>query len=169
MLLIKASETDDMRSTVLALSILLCIPAGAFAQERGIELGALDCAIDAGTGFILGSTKEMRCSFTPANQEFTPEAYVGNVTKYGLDIGSTGEAQMRWLVLGASNNIYAPGALAGKYVGASAEASAIYGAGANILVGGGGPTFTLQPVSVQTQTGLNLALGVSQFELRSME
>ncbi|TIV24033.1 MAG: DUF992 domain-containing protein, partial [Mesorhizobium sp.] len=27
--------------------------------------------------------------------------------------------------------------------------------------------FTLQPLSVQTQTGLNIAIGVSQFQLRS--
>lgn len=157
------------RTTLAALVLLLCLPAASQAQERGIELGSLDCAIDAGTGFIFGSSKNLSCTFTPADEEFTPETYVGNVTKYGLDIGSTKETQMRWLVLGPSNNIYAPGALAGEYVGASAEITAIYGAGANILVGGGGPTFTLQPVSVQTQTGLNLALGVSQFELKAQE
>ena len=36
-----------------------------------------------------------------------------------------------------------------------------------MLVGGSGSTFTLQPVSVEAQTGLNVALGVSQFQLRS--
>lgn len=158
-----------MRAALAAIVLLTGLPAVALAQDRGIELGSLDCAIDAGTGFIFGSSKNLSCTFTPADQEFTPETYTGNVTKYGLDIGSTREAQMRWLVLGPSNNIYAPGALAGNYVGASAEVTAIFGAGANILVGGGGPTFTLQPVSVQTQTGLNLALGVSQFELKSNE
>lgn len=74
---------------------------------------------------------------------------------------------MSWLVLAPSLNIYAPGALAGDYVGASAEVTAGIGAGANLLVGGAGPSFTLQPVSLQTQTGMNLAVGVSQFQLRS--
>lgn len=157
------------RSIFLSLGIVAALAGSAEAQERGIELGTLDCAIDAGTGFIFGSTKDMRCTFTPANSEFTPETYFGAVSKYGLDIGSTRESFMRWLVFGPSENIYAPGALAGNYVGASAEVTAIFGAGANILVGGAGPTLTLQPLSVQTQTGLNLALGVSQFELRSME
>ena len=63
----------------------------------------------------------------------------------------------------------APGALAGDYVGASAEASAGVGVGANLLVGGSDESFTLQPVSVQTQTGVNLALGVTSFELRSAQ
>lgn len=132
-------------------------------------MGTLDCAITGGTGFIIGSTKDIRCTFTPANAEFTPENYFGVVSKFGLDIGTTKETAMQWLVWGPSENIYAPGALAGDYVGASAEITAIFGAGANVLVGGGGPTFTLQPVSLQTQTGLNLALGVSQFQLRSMD
>lgn len=157
------------RSFLLSLGVIAGLAATASAQERGIELGTLDCAIDAGTGFIFGSTKDLRCTFTPANAEFTPETYFGVVSKYGIDIGATRETFMRWLVFGPSNNIYAPGALAGDYVGASAEVTAIFGAGANILVGGSGPTLTLQPLSVQTQTGLNLALGVSQFELRSME
>jgi hypothetical protein len=157
------------RSTLVAIGLLSCLVAGAQAQERGIELGALGCAIDAGTGFIIGSTKDLRCTFTPANQEFTPETYFGTVSKFGLDIGSTRETTMRWLVWGPSENIYAPGGLAGDYVGASAEVTAIFGAGANVLVGGSGPTLTLQPISVQTQTGLNLALGVSQFQLRSMD
>ena len=64
---------------------------------------------------------------------------------------------MRWLVLAPSSNIYAPGALAGDYLGASAEVTAAVGAGANLLVGGMNGTFTLQPLSLQTQTGLNLA------------
>lgn len=154
----------------LAFAIALgMLAAPASAQEAGLELGTLDCAIDGGSGFIFGSTKDLRCTFTPANQEYEPETYVGNVSKYGLDIGKTEETAMRWRVLGPSLNIYAPGALAGDYVGASAEVTAGVGAGANVLVGGGGPTFTLQPLSLQTQKGLNLAIGVSQFKLRSME
>ena len=38
------------------------------------------------------------------------------------------------------------------------------GVGANILVGGK-DSFSLQPVSVQTQKGLNIAGGIGQMEL----
>jgi hypothetical protein len=152
-----------------ALAALAVSSLPAAAQQGGIELGVLDCVVEPGTGFIFGSTKDVKCTFTPTNTEFAPESYFGAVRKWGLDIGSTNEAVMRWLVLGPSLNIYAPGALAGDYVGASAEVTAAVGAGANLLVGGSGNTFTLQPVSVQTQTGLNFALGVTDFELRSID
>lgn len=141
----------------------------AVAQQTGVELGVLDCSIGGGTGFIIGSKKDLHCTFNSANETFAPENYFGVVSKWGLDIGSTDGAVMSWVVLAPNLNIYAPGALAGDYYGASAEVTASVGAGANLLVGGLGSTFTLQPLSVQTQTGLNLALGVTSFELRSVE
>jgi hypothetical protein len=72
---------------------------------------------------------------------------------------------MQWLVLTPLKNIYAPGALAGDYVGASAEVTAAVGAGANLLAGGFQDAYTLQPLSVQAQTGLNLAVAVTSMEL----
>jgi hypothetical protein len=154
-------------AAALALAAVSIAPAAA--QQPGVDLGTLDCAIGGGTGFIIGSKKDLHCTFTSANQTFAPENYFGVVSKWGIDIGSTDGAQMRWLVLAPSNNIYAPGALAGDYVGASAEITASVGAGANLLVGGLGNTFTLQPLSVQTQTGYDLALGVTRFQLRSSD
>lgn len=150
------------------IAIALSAPQ-ARAQDRGIELGTLECAISGGTGFVFGSSKDLSCTFTPADKSFAPEAYFGAVNKYGLDIGTTKQAVMRWLVLTPLKNIYAPGALAGDYIGASAEVTAAVGAGANLLVGGSSQAFTLQPLSLQTQTGINLAIGVSQFQLRSTE
>ena len=154
-----------MKKLLLAGAFVAAFAVPAFAQQ-GVELGVLDCAIDGGTGFIVGSQKDLTCTFTPGNGG-APDAYFGSVTKYGLDIGVTGVALMQWLVLAPSADVYAPGSLAGDYVGASAEASAAVGAGANLLVGGSDSTITLQPLSVQAQTGLNIAVGVSQFQLRS--
>ena len=57
-------------------------------------------------------------------------------------------------------------ALAGNYGGASAEATVGAGVGANVLVGGSNRTIQLQPLSVQGQTGLNVAAGVTGIELR---
>ena len=59
------------------------------------------------------------------------------------------------------------GALAGNYGGVSAEATVGLGVGANALVGGSNNTVALQPVSVQGQQGLNLAVGISQLQLRA--
>lgn len=158
-----------MKLAKVALLVLGACVAPATAQQTGFEVGLLDCQIEGGTGFLIGSTKDLHCTFTPAGGTFAPESYFGVVNKYGLDIGFTGQTVMQWLVLAPSNNIYAPGALAGDYLGASAEISAAVGAGANLLVGGSAQSYTLQPLSVQTQTGVNLALGVSQFQLRSID
>ncbi|TPK05264.1 DUF992 domain-containing protein [Mesorhizobium sp. B2-5-9] len=157
------------RTAIAAAATTIMLAGAARAQDQGIELGALECAISGGTGFIFGSSKDLSCTFTPADKSFAPEAYFGAVNKYGLDIGTTKQAVMRWLVLTPLKNIYAPGALAGDYIGASAEVTAAIGAGANLLVGGSSQAFTLQPLSLQTQTGINLAIGVSQFQLRSTE
>jgi hypothetical protein len=156
-----------MCRSLVTLAVFLATLAPVHAQQGGVELGLLDCVIEGGTGFILGSTKDVRCTFEPADKQWAPEAYFGVINKFGLDVGYTEATIMRWAVLASSSNIYAPGALAGDYVGASAEVTAAVGAGANLLVGGSGQTFTLQPLSVQTQTGLNFAVGVSQFQLRS--
>ena len=42
----------------------------------------------------------------------------------------------------------------------------VVGLGANVLVGGFDKGINLQPVSVQAQTGLNIAAGVSSLNLR---
>jgi Protein of unknown function (DUF992) len=161
--------TDMKKATMAAVIIATALFGHANAKDQGVELGVLDCAIGGGTGFIFGSTKDLSCTFNPTDKSFAPEAYFGVVNKYGLDIGTTKQTVMQWLVLTPMKNIYAPGALAGDYVGASAEVTAAIGAGANLLVGGSSQSFTLQPLSLQTQTGINLAIGVSQFQLRSTE
>ena len=73
---------------------------------------------------------------------------------------------MAWAVIAPTSGV-AHGALAGKYFGASADASFGLGAGAKVLVGGSYRTITLQPVSVEGQVGVNLALGVTGFTLRA--
>jgi uncharacterized protein DUF992 len=141
---------------------LTAVTAAAQPRER-IQAGTLACDISGGIGFIIGSQRTLNCSFVsavPAPIEF----YIGTLTKVGVDIGVTSGGVMVWAV-------YAPtsrpaGALAGSYGGASAEASVVAGVGANVLIGGSNRTIELQPVSLQGQTGLNLAAGVAEIDLR---
>ena len=58
------------------------------------------------------------------------------------------------------------GALAGTYAGVGANASICAGAGANILVGGSGNAFSLQPISIEDQIGINIAGGVTTVTLK---
>jgi hypothetical protein len=145
----------------LAFGFIMAI-GGAAAQDR-VKAGTLVCDISAGLGMIIGSQKGVQCMFNP-DQAGPQEAYVGTISKFGLDIGATSGGQMVWAVYAPSS--YGFGALAGVYSGATAEATIAVGLGANALVGGSNRTVALQPLSVTGQTGLNLAAGVASLELR---
>lgn len=111
----------------------------------GIKIGTLTCDVAGGIGLILGSSKKVRCQF---HGPHGVELYSGVINKFGLDIGVTGHQVMNWVVFAPGK--VNPGSLSGTYVGASAEATAAIGAGANVLIGGFKKTLTLQPVSVST-------------------
>ena len=151
-----------------AASLFSTMPAFAVTTDQAQEVGRHECIIHGGVGLIVGSSKKLNCTYTPSDPNIPKEDYVGRVTKFGLDIGVTGKSVMQWLVLAPTKSGYGPGALAGDYTGASAEATAVVGAGANVLVGGSDRTFTLQPISVQAQTGVNVAAGVTAFHLESV-
>ena len=57
--------------------------------------------------------------------------------------------------------------MAGGYGGVSAEATVGVGVGANALIGGSRRSIILQPLSVQGQTGLNIAAGVTGMRLNA--
>jgi len=156
-----------IRSFILASLIAIALPFSANAQER-VELGKLECFVDEGTGFIIGSTKDISCVFTSIDETREPDNYFGVINKLGIDIGSTEQSYISWLVIAPNFSNYERGFLQGDYVGASASASIAIGLGANVLVGGSNQTFALQPVSVQTQEGLNIAVGVAEIELRAI-
>jgi hypothetical protein len=133
------------------------------SSGEGIRVGVLSCQVSGGAGFVIGSSKDLRCRFESASGR--RERYVGTIDKFGLDIGVTGPAYLSWAVFAPTNDV-GRGALAGNYVGASAEATIGIGGGANLLVGGSQDTISLQPLSVQGQTGVNAALAVSGLALR---
>lgn len=143
---------------------VVCATATSVLAEGGVNVGVLKCTVDGGIGLILGSTKDMKCHFTPA--EGGPEEfYKGKVNKIGLDIGVSEKSHITWVVFapGKTN----PGALAGIYVGATADAAIGVGLGANVLVGGFEKSIALQPLSVEGDKGLNIAVGIGEVELKS--
>ena len=150
---------------VTALAIAAAVAMlGASAQSTDrTKVGTLTCDISGGIGVIIASKKNVTCMFTPSAPG-PREVYSGSITKFGLDIGATTGGEMIWAVYAPSNKRF--GALAGEYGGASAEATVGAGLGANVLVGGSDRTVALQPVSVQGQTGLNLAIGVAGLQLQ---
>jgi hypothetical protein len=159
-LIAAAFTLATLSATALAATTLT---ANAQAPDR-TRVGALTCDISAGIGVILGSKKEVACVFTPSAENAPREVYTGSITKFGLDIGATTGGEMAWAVFAPSSRAF--GALAGDYIGGSAEATVGAGLGANVLVGGNNRTVALQPVSVTGQTGLNVAAGITGLELR---
>lgn len=151
------------RKIMVACALLVAAVAFDPAAAQRAKSGVLTCDVSGGIGMIIGSQKSVQCLFAP-DQPGPQEVYVGTITKFGLDIGATAGGQMVWAVF---NETTGPrGTLAGDYVGASGEASIAAGLGANVLVGGSNRTVALQPLSVQGQVGLNLALGVAELRLR---
>ena len=51
-------------------------------------------------------------------------------------------------------------------MGASGNAALGFGLGANVLIGGSRRTISLQPLSVEGQIGINLAMTVARLTLR---
>ena len=133
------------------------------------EIGSLSCDVGDGTGFIFGSTRELTCTFNPIEEGLEDETYVGEINRWGVDIGKTQNGQMSWLVLAPTEQEYYEGGLNGSYKGVSAEATVSVGAGANLMTGGSENTLALQPLSVNTQTGVNFAVGVGEINLQRVE
>jgi hypothetical protein len=142
-------------------AIALVMLSGPTAAQQ-TRAGLLTCDVSVGLGLILGSQKEVSCTFALTGSG-RREDYGGTITKFGLDVGLIGGGVMVWEVF--TRTVAGPGFLAGDYVGVSGEASIGAGLGANVLVGGSNRTVTLQPLSVQGQIGLNFALGVAALHL----
>jgi hypothetical protein len=157
----KAFSANLASSLVGVAALVAVLAVAANAQPSRVQVGKLACSISAGVGLIVGSQRNVSCNFQPENGP--PEAYTGTITKIGLDVGFTTGGAMVWGVF-TDTNRYA-GMLSGTYVGAQAEATVAAGLGANVLVGGSNRSVALQPVSVQGQTGLNIAAGVGALDL----
>lgn len=137
--------------------------SGQNAQTARIVAGTLTCRGSGTVGLILGSKQRLTCSLERANSGAGAN-YTAQITRIGLDVGVTGRNVMVWTVLASSDNP-AASALAGRYKGVSANAAVGVGLGANALIGGNSNSIVLQPLSVQAQTGVNIAVGVAGLRL----
>lgn len=148
-------------SGAAAVAALLAVANPAAAA--GVKVGVLTCHVSSGWGFIFGSSKDLHCNFSPSVRGYG-ERYVGTVSKFGVDVGYTAGGVLVWDVIAPTSTVRR-GALAGAYAGATASATVGVGAGANVLVGGFNRSITLQPVSIEGNTGLNVAAGIGEITL----
>jgi hypothetical protein len=106
----RRSAGISLAATLLASAALL--PASVGADEEGVKAGVLRCDVGSGVGFIFGSTKDVECLYSPGGDKAT-EKYVGEIKKFGVDIGYSKSGVMVWAVLAPSADVKA-GALAGS-------------------------------------------------------
>jgi hypothetical protein len=136
----------------------------ANAQAARSLIGTLTCKGGPHVGMIVGSQQTLDCSYQSVSGG-RPRGYTARITKVGVDIGFKNETTLVWQVIGSTEARKGP-LLVGDYGGVSAEATVALGVGANALVGGSNKSIVLQPVSVQGQTGLNVAVAVTSMTLR---
>ena len=143
-----ASATAACFAAALTTTALSISPAQA---QSNAQVGVLACDVSAGVGMILVQKQTMTCLFTPTNGG-PPEPYLGRIDEFGVALGAVNQGRLVWGVIAPSTGV-PRGALSGTYTGVGAQATAGAGVGANVLVGGTGRAFSLQPVSLEGQTG----------------
>ena len=146
----------------IALASLVASFASADAMPQ-VRAGILQCEGGQNIGFVVGSVTSLECVFQSEGRR--PEPYIATVRRFGLDLGVTDQTQFTWAVNAPTSRLRR-GDLAGNYGGVGANASVGIGGGGNFLVGGPENAYALQPVSVQGQTGLNVAAGIADIELQ---
>lgn len=153
------------RKTILLCLLLVMGASHANAQGSRGRAGELVCRGGPSVGLIVGSSQRLSCTFR-SFQSGRRYMYSGVMRRVGLDIGITRASRLLWVVFSAQSSRIKRSTLAGNYIGASGDASFGLGAGANVLVGGFNRSISLQPLSIQGQAGVNLAVGVSGLTLR---
>ena len=161
-----AISSTHVRTMICALvcAFLAVLFGPANAQAQPFRVGGLTCSTGPRVGLVLGSRQDMRCVFV-ASATGQQYVYRGLIRRLGVDIGVTRGGTLFWAVF-ARNSQIGRGTLRGSYVGASGNVALGLGLGAKVLIGGSRRTITLQPLSVEGQIGINLALGVANLTLR---
>src|SRR5437870_6904187 len=153
-----------MRLSTLSIAIAaLVAPLAAADAMPPVRAGILQCQGGQNIGFVVGSVTSLECVFQSEGRR--PEPYIATVRRIGVDLGFTEQTRFTWAV-NAPNSRLGRGELAGSYGGVGANASIGIGGGGNFLVGGPANAYALQPISVQGQTGLNVAAGIAGIELQ---
>ena len=143
----------------VAASAMAAIPQAANAW---VAAGMLRCSVGAGTGYVVGSRRNVACTYY--NPYGEREVYDGVIATTGLDVGYTSIGSLGWAVVAPTRNLR--GALQGNYIGGGGQATVAVGAGGNAMIGGFENSINLQPFSVSGQEGLNAQLGFTGLTLR---
>jgi hypothetical protein len=152
-------------STLSGIAIAALVASVTGANALPVRAGILQCQGGQNVGFVVGSVASLECVFQSEGRR--PEPYIATIHRLGLDLGVTQLTRLSWAVNAPTNRV-GRGDLSGNYGGVGANASVGVGFGGNFLVGGPANSYALQPISVQGQTGLNVAAGIADLELTTV-
>lgn len=148
---------------VFGLGLMVAVATSAGA-EAPVKAGLLTCKSlpDTRSNLIVHSTVEVQCTFARAGGG--EEHYQGETgVQLGVDLKWEPSQTLRYAVFSAGKP--SEHALAGKYFGGKASAAAGVGAGANVLIGGGSNGITLNPIALETSTGVGVSAGMAYLYL----
>ncbi len=149
-------------SSLSGMTIAALVASLTSANALPVRAGILQCQGGQNVGFVVGSVTSLECVFQSEGRR--PVPYVATIHRLGVDLGITQQTRLSWAV-NAPTGRPGRGDLSGHYGGVGANASVGIGGGGNFLVGGPQNSYALQPISVQGQTGLNVAAGIADLEL----
>jgi hypothetical protein len=149
-------------SSLSGMAVAALVASFSSANALPVRAGILQCQGGQNVGFVVGSVTSLECVFQSEGRR--PEPYVATIHRLGVDLGITQQTRLSWAVNAPTNRL-GRGDLSGNYGGVGANASVGIGGGGNFLVGGPQNSYALQPISVQGQTGLNVAAGIADLEL----
>jgi hypothetical protein len=153
-----------MKFPALAIAAAAALTASIAPVHARADLGVLTCKLKDVKNDIVYTSEEFACEFKPNVGDV--QTYTGEIKALGVDLSVTKDVTLVWGVLAPSGDPTKASSLAGKYVGGTASVALGAGGAANVLVGGGKDTFTLQPISASGVIGSGAALDVEEFELR---
>jgi len=160
-------EFNSMRlSSLLGVAFATLVASFATAnaqQQQGVRIGVLECRGGQNVGMVITSSTTLECMFNGGGRR--PEPYLAHVTRIGVDLGVTENTTLAWAVHAPTQRV-GRGDLAGNYGGVGGNVSFGIGGGGNLLIGGSQNSFALQPLSLQGQTGVNVAGGVVGLDLQ---
>ena len=152
------------KTGIIAIAALTgALALSAPASAAGVKVGVLSCHVDSGWGYLLGSSRRVNCLYHRENGRDTH--YRGTISKLGVDVGRINSGEIVWDVVAPTSDMR-PGALAGNYAGATAGATIGVGGDVNVLIGGLDKSIALQPISVQGNTGIDIAAGIGAINLK---
>ncbi len=147
-------------------TMLLLLVAQPVLAQGGLDIGILTCKSVPSTrlNYIFHSNTVVDCIFAHSSGK---ERYMGEMgMSIGIDLQQKSNAQTVFTVIAVSSDTRTEAySLEGTYVGGKASAALGIGVGTSVMFGGGDKNISLQPIAVETSTGLGAALGIGYLTL----